>query len=653
MLQQVFAVAVLLAVALHARADIDFDSTGQARAIVQWPATIPFKSSVWIARDGWQSIVQQSQLQDIDYRNKSISGTLIIGKQSIAFEQSTRELPTATHIDYELSSKSNIMLDGVYWFGSIYVERFGGGTVTIGNDRTVLPKVRGVKDLASGSSDRIRISDETGEMSIEIKFDRQLKITVQDAREFGANVFQIYVPVLENEIRPGEHSRLGVSISATSPKDNAPARIEVDTDRIVSSFDGFGGNFVYDIDNPATDFNLRTLQLTWARLGMNLIDWEPTNDNASPSEADEDWGRLIDTPTSNLRKRFQLDKRVYELSGERTIVSAWRLPEWLYDTPLLLPPGRLREVAGRVKPEMWPELIECITTYLIHLKNNYGVEPGYFSFNEPDYGIYLSLNGDELNLLYQQLGKAFETAGLGTKLLLPDSATLNQGLQLMQPALKNPQTMKYVGALAYHAWSGEQNLWDSWAKIAETYKLPLLVTEAGLDANAWRDSSYNKPINMLRLAERYVQLLRASGAQGIMEWEWTGDYSLSHLDDGVYRPSSRYWMMWQFTRNTPQFGNVAETASNQISVNGAIILSGEPDKPAFSLHVSNTGQQRKVTVAGLPRIEGKLTVITTEFLTDRPPSVEQIDFPKVELQLDVPAGSLVTITTLPVEEPKR
>lgn len=95
------------------------------------------------------------------------------------------------------------------------------------------------------------------------------------------------------------------------------------------------------------------------------------------------------------------------------------------------------------------------------------------------------------------------------------------------------------------------------------------------------------------------------------------------------------------------------TASNRLSVNAAMVLTGEKDEPAFTLHVSNTGQRRKIAIAGLPLIERRVTVVTTEFFTDQPPSVAIVELRNQELELNIPGGSLVTVTTLPVEEPKR
>ncbi|HQY88809.1 MAG TPA: hypothetical protein PK402_09130, partial [Tepidisphaeraceae bacterium] len=101
MLKRLLAAALILITTLQTRAaDIDFDATGQARAIVEWPGALPFSSSVWIVRDGWQTILQQSNLQNVKRENKTITGTFETADGSIAFEQSTRDLPKATRIDY-------------------------------------------------------------------------------------------------------------------------------------------------------------------------------------------------------------------------------------------------------------------------------------------------------------------------------------------------------------------------------------------------------------------------------------------------------------------------------------------------------------------------------------------------------------------------
>ena len=63
----------------------------------------------------------------------------------------------------------------------------------------------------------------------------------------------------------------------------------------------------------------------------------------------------------------------------------WRLPDWAYTHP-----PDAENMNNRIAEEKWPEVLNCISTYLQYAKEKYGAEPDYFSFNEPNIGVHLA-----------------------------------------------------------------------------------------------------------------------------------------------------------------------------------------------------------------------------------------------------------------------
>ena len=59
--------------------------------------------------------------------------------------------------------------------------------------------------------------------------------------------------------------------------DANPVRLSLDPKPTASVLDGFGGNFVYQLQSPVTRFNLDNLHIAWARTQMSLADWAPEN----------------------------------------------------------------------------------------------------------------------------------------------------------------------------------------------------------------------------------------------------------------------------------------------------------------------------------------------------------------------------------------
>lgn len=616
---------------------MDVDANGMIRALVDWPSEIPVRGSVWVVRDQWKSIQQQWGLKDVKRSpfgdRRTIDGRFDLGDASVELHQAL----TPGSIEYTVTSPAAVQTTGVYWFLEVPVETFAGGHVVVGDRQIPLAGARPeVSWIGEAQASSFTVVSQNGRTRVEVRFPASRKVRVQDARTFGEARYQIYTPLIESDLPEGTELSFSAAFSVKTDQDRAPATITVDPGSIRSEFDGFGGNFVYGIDDPTTDVVLNALKLTWARIGVEAAAWEPTNDNGDPGLTDSATLAARDVEGSKLRKRFELDRRLHKLASGRLIASLWYAPEWLYATPMPQRTG-----PGTIPRDRWDELAECITSYLLHLKDHYGAEPALFSFNESDIGVYLLLSGEEQRDLFKLLGARFEKAGLRTKLLLGDSADLEKGLQQARATLEDRDAMAHVGALAYHPWAGQSEQWAAWAEAAQRHGLMLMTTEMGSDASGWRDGSYNSPLATLRLARKYIQQLRDAGTQVLLEWEWTGDYAMAERNaQGDLALTHRGRFLEALTQTTPTQSVVVESRCDASSITAACIVAD--DRKSAALHLINDGGSRRVEVRGLPASLALATLFVIDPLTG-PATPQHVEAKDGGCSFDLPAGAVATL----------
>ena len=608
---------------------IDVDGNGVGRAIVDWPREQRVEFGIWAVRNDWKQIAQQWSLADRvfsrDGASRLMRGRFDLGGKSIWLQQRTG--PMTVH--YDLTAVDAVPdLTGLFWFFGVPADAFAGGSVTIGNRTIALPLV---------AEPNVRLGEATGERAmftsrdrtrrIDVAFAKPRTLRVQDARAYGSSLLQIYAPLIAGPLAIGQTADLDVTMAAKVATASRDANVTVDATRPVSDFDGFGGNFVYAIDDPTTDVALRELRPTWARIAIEGREWTGDDDAAGIEAAD--------APGTPLRRRFELAKRLNALVDGRLILSMWYPPERLFASPT-----ERREVAGRIMRDRWPALADGIVAYLLRLKSAYGVEPRYFSFNESDLGVYLLLDGIETRDLTTLLGERFRDAKLTTKILLGDSSDVAKGLDQIAPTLADDAARSFVGALAYHPWSGQNEAWPRWAALSAKRGLPLFTTEMGSDPDGWRTGTFNAPLATLRLGRRYVEQLRDARSRALLEWEWTGDYAITEKSaDGTLRLSPRGELLKQFTRHTPTFGTVVASTCDDPTLTVAAVARGS----AIAVHLVNSDADRAIRLTGLPAATLTLYVVDAR---SGPLPASRVDAIGGACTILVPAGAIATLSNV-------
>lgn len=301
----------------------------------------------------------------------------------------------------------------------------------------------------------------------------------------------------------------------------------------------------------------------------------------------------------------------------------------------------------------WAELLESIGSYLLHAKQQYGAEPDLFSFNEANIGVYVLFTPEEHAQAIKSIGAHLAKLGLKTKMLLGDATGPKGTYVYSLPGANDPEALKYAGAVAFHSWGGATSeQYAAWGDVAEWLNLPLLVTEVGADAFAWRNRMYDSYSYGLREVKMYQELLLYARPQGFMQWEYTADYSLVRVRNNAagpeLEPSARFYFLKQFSNLTPRNADVLETSSDQANVLLTAFSGNERGKPALTLHIANLGVQSEVAIEGLPSDMAEMRAVrTTE---ER--HYEELAPVKVvngKATVHAAARSMITLTTIPKE----
>jgi O-glycosyl hydrolase len=422
-------------------------------------------------------------------------------------------------------------------------------------------------------------------------------------------------------VGPGEtKGSLRMRLAFEGAVDTAPARLTLDAGRARYPFDGFGGNLCWDNgkgNRAVQKYVFENLQHGWARTEMKLQAWDAAGRQAS----------------GDVRFDLETMQRLQRM-GIPYVISVWRLPERFYVDAYERPRGdRFRVIDGA----KWDELNEFIGGYLQYAKKEFGVEPDLFSFNEPNIGVQVGQTPEQHTEQIRKMGAAFRRMGLKTKMLLADAVPARDSHVFALDAANDAEALQYVGAVGFHSWGGATaKQYAAWGDLAEWLGVPLLVTELGVDSQAFATNSWDSYHYGIREAQMTQEILLHARPRGTQFWQYTDDFALAKLQaDGTAAPTARFWLMKHFTDLTPLRSEALGTASDQAGVLFTAFRTGE----RYAMHVVNRGGGREARIAGVPA--GRWQVTET---TEGAAFVKKGAVPGGgEVVLRLPARSVVTL----------
>jgi hypothetical protein len=425
----------------------------------------------------------------------------------------------------------------------------------------------------------------------------------------GQTVHRVFIPIMTGSSEPGRSQQATFTIRASGIADHSPVTLTMDAAKPGRAFDGLGGNF--RIQNPTLDpkviaYNLANLRVAWARVEMPWRSWDPdtTVDPAAKDTAQQD---------ARVRAAMEM-ARTMSLRGAPVIVSAWFPPQWAVVGPL---PRNGAPVNGKrgnpLDTARMDRIYASLTSYLLYLKQHYGVEAAMFSFNESDLGIDVRQTAEEHAALIKGLGAFMQSKGLKTTMLLGDVSDATP-TWFIGAAMKDRSTWPYIGAVSYHSWRGwSDSLLTFWLDAAKQIDKPLLVGEGSTDAGAYRyPLIFLEPDMALYEIELYVRMLALSQPKSILQWQLTSDYSLLaggglYGDTTALRPTQRFWNLKQLASTPEKVSYVPITCGRAVSC----AAMGDPTTNRWAVHIVNTNASRTAVLTGLPTRVRSLRVWTT------------------------------------------
>ena len=467
-------------------------------------------------------------------------------------------------------------------------------------NRNIRASVKGLKIF----SESRKLHIETGEAT---------NIIVQpDNPYFGSGETQIFFAILPGDAVKGQAAGITIHLTMSGKVDKTSIHLGVDTQNPGRRFDGIGGNFRLqdpEHDPQVIDYCLTNLYVTWGRVEMPWSSWHP-NESVDP---------LIEARRGNLNPGVEAAMLMAQRLSKQNIpviVSAWRAPGWA----ILGETGFRRRQPGDprgnpLNPAKMKSILKSITSYILYLKEAYGVEAVLFSFNESDLGINVRQTGEEHAELIKTLGAHMASYGLSTKLLLGDNSDANT-YAFIEPAMQDPETHKFIGALSFHSWRGCDNWTLSiWADAARAMNVPLLVGEGSTDASAHRHPDiFLQPVYARNEIDTYLRICSICQTRAILQWQLTSDYAVMtgagiYGSEGPLTPTQRFWNLKQLGL-TPKGSFHLPMTCDRPNVSCAAM--GDIANEIYTVHLVNNGADRKVILSGLPDTVRRLRVYVTD-----------------------------------------
>ncbi|WP_373550326.1 hypothetical protein [Haliscomenobacter sp.] len=575
-----------------------------------------FESSIRLIQNNWQRENATGRERNwTTYRREGNAQVVRTRMDSLFFTQTVQDgSPGNIQVNLDLDPHRDQEFTGVFFHLNLPAKTYAAAEI-----QQIDPGVYQVQTeelIPVGENERLRVlakglAFKTGQQSLRITSNQADLIIVKSNPKTGD--LGIYFTLQAMKVKAGQKTSRQFNIQVEGKATDQVAQVELFPQYPGRQFLGLGGNFRlqnFQQDPQVIDYCLKNMEVRMARVELPWRLWHPY-DSINPLEAARK-GEIH----PRVKAALELAQRLHKMKMP-VLLAAWFPPQWAAIGPLS---GNDRNADGSfgnpLRSERTEAIYASITSYILYLKEAYGVEVSMFSFNESDLGINVRHSAAEHAVFIKGLGAYMKARGLKTKLLLGDTADAN-GFAFVNAALDDPQTWEYIGAVSFHSWRGwEKSTLLEWHDAANRLKVPLIVGEGSIDAGAWRyPKIFEEGHYALEEIKLYVRMLNICQPQTIMQWQLTSDYS-PLVGGGLFgnnsiplRPTQRFWNLKQLAA-TPMGLNIIPLTSNVEDIHLTALSDAAQKK--LSIHLVNEGAERTVELKGLPAGIKTLQVYLTD-----------------------------------------
>ncbi|MGD0540621.1 MAG: hypothetical protein ABSB33_03785 [Tepidisphaeraceae bacterium] len=540
--------------------------------------------------------------------------------------------PGAVNVDVLIKANADVKMRGIYFYLHLPAADY---SIESGATNISMLSITGLAPFKAGA---LRFASPHRQLEMTLDAPREI-VFAHDQKKPSADL-DVYFPLSTGNLAQGQTVHARIAFKASGEVDKAPANVVIDPSRPGSGFDGIGGNFrLQSPGDPAQiQYNLQNLRVAWGRVAMPLNLWQP-KENVDPIQA-ANAGKL----DKDVRAAMEMARTLAQKQIP-TIISVWSAPDWAM-APQSGGRGPFFGGRRRVNPKKWDDLCKSIGSYLEYLKQNYAAEPRLFSFNESNIGIQVLQSPEEHADAIKRLGAYFASEGLATKMLLGDTGDPIP-VDFINPAMADPQAVKYIGAVSFHSWrGGTVAQFTRWGEAAKKLAVPLLVAEGGTDSNSYAyPNIFLEPWYGLEEISLYVEICRICQPASILQWQLTENYSL--LNGGSngepLRPTERFWLLKQLGATPAGAAAIPITCDKPAIVACAF---ADAKQGVFAVHLVNNGATRPATISGLPGSVTQMRVYVTDAARNMK-EMERVPVSKGTVQVTLDTQSFTTLTNVP------
>lgn len=244
----------------------------------------------------------------------------------------------------------------------------------------------------------------------------------------------------------------------------------------------------------------------------------------------------------------------------------------------VIPRGVNTYFPSTIKLESWmttsnPEEYAEWAFAIINRWKTQGYELPYYSIiNEPGYTRGGFWPGAYIRDCIKYLGPKLDSAGIATKIVIPDDLNANEAYTRSQIIMADTTARKYVGALAYHLYGGSNANKTAMMQLSQQYNIPVWMTEYSRPnafdwANQIHDVIANYNVSAVDHMWGFFGAQETSGTQLI-------SLNFSGLNYTGYTINKQYYVTGQYSRYIQPGSLRIDAVSSNIDVRATAYKNG-------------------------------------------------------------------------------